>query len=134
MSDQCIKEEMFSVQARLLCHVLHIQASTCSAGKQMSMRTCSGRCHSVALPCNGNLQHAGDHLWCDAMQIEVCRLQGALSNYGYRWGWFAIGCIFQVLIVAGLLLTGAARPAYSAVQSRVLGPRDRDWQLSMKLH
>ena len=63
----------------------------------------------------------------------MCRLQGALSNYGYRWGWFAIGCIFQVLIVAGLLLTGAARQACSAVQLRCLRTGDRDWQLSTEL-
>ena len=37
------------------------------------------------------------------------RVQGALSNYGYRWGWFGIACLFQVLIVAGLVSTGAAR-------------------------
>ena len=40
--------------------------------------------------------------------MGVCCPQGALSNYGYRWGWFAIGCVFQVLIVAGLIMTGAA--------------------------
>ena len=53
-------------------------------------------------------------------------MQGALSNYGYRWGWFAIGCIFQVLIVAGLLLTGAARQASSAVHFSCLGTRGRE--------
>ena len=40
---------------------------------------------------------------------------------------------FQVLIVAGLLLTGAARQACSAVQLRCLRTGDRDWQLSTEL-
>ena len=43
----------------------------------------------------------------DSQSSECAVVQGALSNYGYRWGWFAIGCIFQVLIVAGLIMTGA---------------------------
>lgn len=72
-------------------------------------------------------------MWCDAVQKEKGRLQGALSNYGYRWGWFAIGCIFQVLIVAGLLLTGAAHQPCSAVHFRCLGTRDRGWQLLVEL-
>ena len=72
-------------------------------------------------------------MWCDDVQKDMC-LQGALSNYGYRWGWFAIGCIFQVLIVAGLLLTGAARQACSAVQVMCFGIGYRDWQLSKELH
>lgn len=37
----------------------------------------------------------------------VLGLFGALSNYGYRWGWYGIGCLFQILIVLGLVLTGA---------------------------
>jgi len=36
----------------------------------------------------------------------VLGLMGALSNHGYRWGWYAIGCLFQIGIVLGLVLTG----------------------------
>ena len=39
----------------------------------------------------------------------VLGLFGALSNYGYRWGWFGIGCLFQIFIVLGLVLTGALK-------------------------
>jgi len=44
----------------------------------------------------------------------VLGLMGALSNHGYRWGWYAIGCLFQIVIVMGLVLAGAhSRPAIS---------------------
>lgn len=39
-------------------------------------------------------------------------LFGALSNYGYRWGWYGIGCLFQIFIVLGLVLTGALTLRY----------------------
>lgn len=61
----------------------------------------------------GYVQDAGIHLRGVMSHTRtshgICCVQGALSNYGYRWGWFGIGCVFQVLIVAGLILTGAAR-------------------------
>ena len=42
----------------------------------------------------------------------VLGLMGALSNHGYRWGWYAIGCLFQIVIVMGLVLAGEhSRPA-----------------------
>ncbi|KAK9834321.1 hypothetical protein WJX81_006955 [Elliptochloris bilobata] len=50
----------------------------------------------------------GTVLWVIVADIFmiVLGLMGALSNYGYRWGWFGIGCLFQIFIVAGLISTG----------------------------
>jgi len=47
----------------------------------------------------------------------VLGLMGALSNHGYRWGWYAIGCLFQIVIVMGLVLAGEhSRPALFSIK------------------
>lgn len=33
-------------------------------------------------------------------------LFGALCSHKFKWGWFGAGCLFQVLLVYGMLVTG----------------------------
>ncbi|KAK9798164.1 hypothetical protein WJX73_003251 [Symbiochloris irregularis] len=62
----------------------------------------------------------GTALWiitADILMI-VTGMFGALCSHKFKWGWYGAGCLFQVLLVYGVMVTGTA---HAKARGRVTG-------------